>query len=67
MADLKFTAERIAKFFNVPVENVKRQFADNAKAFLDMAEKAKENGGKCNGYTEAELRKLYTEYLEKSK
>lgn len=50
------TPEQIAALFGVPVENIREQFAKNARTSRIMAAKAATSAtGKCNGYTEAQL------------
>jgi hypothetical protein len=52
----KPTSEQIAKLFGVPVENVEKQFAKNAKQLRTMAKK-----GDHRGYTAKQLTKLASE------
>jgi hypothetical protein len=49
-------AEIIARMFGVPVENVRRQYAKNARQLRVMEAKARRTGLKVNGYTANELR-----------
>lgn len=55
-------ATRSAAVFGCTVEQAKRLMAKNAAALAQMADKANRNGGKCNNYTEAELRASAAQY-----
>lgn len=59
--------ERTARVFGCSIDNAKRLFNQNAKGFLEMAEKARESEKKVNGYTETQLRQSASDYLEASK
>ena len=64
---MKPNAERTARVFGCSIAKANRLFAENAKVFLQMAERAKQSGKKVNGYTETELRQSASDYLEASK
>lgn len=49
------TLEQIAKQFGCTSEQVRQQFARNARSLATMADKAKQRGRKVNGYTASEL------------
>jgi hypothetical protein len=52
---MKATAEQVAKMFGVPVENVRRTYADNAKELRECAVRAaKSKSRKYRGAAAAE-------------
>lgn len=57
---------QIAKLFNVTPEQVRRQFARNAKQLARMSAQAVRRGGKVNGFTAGKLASFAKMALTKS-
>lgn len=50
-----------------PVENVRKQYAENAKQLRWMESKSIEKGGKFNGFTTSQLTEIAAEFERLSK
>lgn len=59
--------QQIANFFGVSTDNLKRQYAENAKVLETMHAKAVKTGKKVNGYTAAQLQTMTEQYKAKAK
>lgn len=57
---------QIAKLFNVTPEQVRRQFARNAKQLAQMSAQTVRRGGKVNGFTAGQLSEFAEMVLAKS-
>lgn len=59
--------QQTANFFGVSVENLKRQYAENAKVMETMYTKAVQTGKKVNGYTADQLKNMVADYKQRAK
>ncbi len=62
-----FSIERIANQFGVSVEQLKKQYFNNALQLEKMYKKAIATGKKVNGFTADQLKAYCTEYYNKAK
>ena len=57
-----FTKDQISKMFGCSIERLNEQYAENAKTFERMYEKAIKTGKKVNGYTAVQLKQMVEKY-----
>lgn len=61
------SVEKIAAKFGVSVEQLKKQYFNNAVQLEKMYKKAIETGKKVNGFTAEQLKTSYVEFYNKAK
>lgn len=52
----------LAKFFNVPIANIQKQYEENLQQLTQMRDKALATGKRVNQYTLAELNQIVDRY-----